>query len=139
MNIKQIVHTLVGLIFGASLFLGANAYAADKMSGTSVYDAAGYTSFVKNKMEKLDKLYLDFCDKCNVNDSAKAAKARQEFFINVGELMEVMNARFDGLDPEKGAALSSTETLVSIHVLTMLVDILAETQMHELSGNPYTN
>jgi hypothetical protein len=49
-----------------------------------------------------------------------------------------MNAKFDSLDPKKGAALSPTETLVSIHVLTMLVDILTETQLQEMTEHPYT-
>jgi len=48
-----------------------------------------------------------------------------------------MNARFDSLDPKKGAALSHTEVLVNIHVLTMLVDILTATQMEVMAEHPH--
>lgn len=138
MSIKQIVSMVIGLMYGAGLFLGANVHAADKPADTIVYDAAAYTSHLKETMEKLDKLYLDFCNTCKV-DGANAAKARQEFLVTASNLMDVMNAKFDDLEPEKGAGLSSTETLVSIHVLTMLVDILAETQLQEMAGHPYVS
>jgi hypothetical protein len=51
--------------------------------------------------------------------------------------MQYMNGRFDALDPKKGAALSPTETLVSIHALTMLVDILAATELEHIMAHPY--
>ena len=126
---------MAGLVFGASTFLGATAHAADNT--ISVYDASAYTEYTENKMKKLDKLYLEFCGTCNV-DGSKAAKARHEFLTTVRDLMQHMNAKFDSLDPKKGAALSPTETLVSIHVLTMLVDILTETQLQEMEEHPYT-
>ena len=53
------------------------------------------------------------------------------------ELMQYMNGRFDALDPKKGAALSPTETLVSIHALTMLVDILTATELEHMTAHPY--
>lgn len=102
------------------------------------YDEAAYTEYVQQKMKRLDQLYLDFCASCNV-DPDKAAKARKEFLVNVRELMQYMNGRFDALDPKAGAALSGTETLVSIHALTMLVDILTATQIEEMTPNPHIN
>jgi len=135
MSIKKMISILAGLVFVASTFLGVPVYAADNPS--SVYDASGYPEYVEGKMKKLDKLYLDFCGTCNA-DASKAAKARLEFFTTVRDLMQHMNAKFDSLDPKKGAALSPTETLVSIHVLTMLVDILTETQLQEMAEHPYT-
>jgi hypothetical protein len=51
--------------------------------------------------------------------------------------MQYMNSRFDELDPKKGAALSPTESLVSIHALTMLVDILTATQLEQMAAHPY--
>jgi hypothetical protein len=135
MSLKQVVSIIVGLVFAASTFLGATAHAADNT--ISVYDESAYTEYTENKMKKLDKLYLEFCDTCNV-DSSRAVKARQEFLTTVRDLLQHMNAKFDSLDPKKGAALSPTETLVSIHVLTMLVDILTETQLQEMAEHPYT-
>ena len=137
MILKQVVSIIVGLMFGASAFLGADAHAADKSMDIPVYDASAYTEYAEAKMVKLDKLYLEFCSTCNA-DSSRAVKARQEFFTTVRDLMQHMNAKFDSLDPKKGAALSPTETLVSIHVLTMLVDILTETQLQEMVEHPYT-
>lgn len=137
MNLKQLVHIMARLVFVASAFLCAATYAADKAVDTSVYDESAYTDYVSDTMEKLDRLYLDFCSTCNV-DASKAEKARQEFLTTVRDLMQHMNARFDELDPKTGAALSPTETLVSIHVLTMLVDILAATQLENMAEHPYT-
>lgn len=135
MSLNKVVSIMAGLVFGASTFLGATAHAAD--NGISVYDASAYTEYTENKMKKLDKLYLEFCGTCNV-DGSKAAKARLEFFTIVRDLMQHMNTKFDSLDPKKGAALSPTEILVSIHVLTMLVDILTETHLQEMEEHPYT-
>ena len=136
MSLKA-VSMIAGLMFGASAFLGATAHAADKSMGTPVYDESAYTEYTEGKMKELDKLYLDFCGTCN-DDGAKSAKARIEFLTSVRDLLQHMNAKFDSLDPKKGAALSPTETLVSIHVLTMLVDILTETQLQEMAEHPYT-
>lgn len=102
----------------------------------AVYDEAAYTEYVENTMDKLDKLYLDFCDTCGV-DATKSRLAREEFLVTVRELMQYMNARYDALDPKKGAALSPTETLVSVHVLTMLVDILAATELDKMTAHRY--
>jgi len=115
---------------------GASAYAATKTEEVAVYDEAAYTDYVANTMKKLDSLYLQFCGTCNV-DASKAVKARNEYYKTVRELLEGMNARYDKLDPKKGAALSSTEILVNMHVLTMLVDILTATQMQALADNPH--
>jgi len=101
-----------------------------------MYDETAYTEFVENKMKELDSLYLQFCESCGADASA-AAVARKEFLTSVRELMQHMNARFDALDPKKGAALSPTETIVSIHALTMLVDILTATQLEHMAKHPY--
>jgi hypothetical protein len=103
---------------------------------TGVYDEAAYTEYVETSMKKLDKLYLNFCGTCGV-DAAKARIAKEEFLLTVRDLMQYMNARYDNLDPKKGAALSPTETLVSVHALTMLVDILAATELERLAPHPY--
>ena len=118
-----------------ALFAATPEEAADEQS-VAYYDDAAYTEYVANTMEKLDKLYLDFCDTCNI-EITKARAAREEFLVTVRDLMQYMNARYDNLDPKKGAALSPTETLVSVHVLTMLVDILAATELEQMAAHPY--
>ena len=87
-------------------------------------------------MKKLDALYLDFCSTCGV-DATKSRMAKEEFLSTVRELMQYMNARYDSLDPKKGAALSPTETFVSIHAMTMLVDMLAAVQIDQMAYHSY--
>jgi hypothetical protein len=135
---RTLIH--VALLTVAALMSNALcAEPADEVAAgveIDVYDEAAYTQYVEDTMAKLDRLYLDFCDTCSV-DAAKARIAKQEFLSTVRELMQYMNARYDGLDPKKGAALSPTETLVSVHALTMLVDILAESQLQQMAYHPY--
>ena len=126
MNIRTKTSVVVAMALFSCVFWATGAFAAS--GDISVYDEAAYTSYVQNTMKKLDQLYLQFCATCNVS-GATANKARQEFLGTVRELLQKMNDKFDSLDPKKGAALSPTETLVSIHVLTMLVDILTQTQI----------
>jgi hypothetical protein len=133
------------LIGAALLAIGAlmgNALLADEPpvetaeNAVDIYDEAAYTEYVENTMKKLDALSLDFCATCGV-DATKARLAREEFLTTVRELMQHMNARYDSLDPKKGAALSPTETLVSIHAMTMLVDMLAAVQIEQMAFHPY--
>lgn len=127
----------LGLLAVAALLgSGITVAVADEIMTTDIYDEAAYTEYVETTMKQLDKLYLDFCDTCGVEGS-KAAAARQDFLVQVRDLMKHMNARFDSLDPKKGAALSPTETLVSVHALTMLVDILAATEMEHAAMHPF--
>jgi hypothetical protein len=116
--------------------LGVTNLAADEPTTVSFYDEAAYTDYVENTMKELDKLYLEFCAACGA-DATKAVIARKEFLTTVRDLMQHMNARFDKLDPKRGAALSQTEILVSIHAHTMLIDILAATQLEQLAQHPY--
>ncbi len=136
MNTKRIefLSLLASLLF--LITFTAFAEVVDQPSGLSVYDESAYTEFVENKMKELDGLYLQFCETCGADASA-AALARKEFLTSVRDLMQHMNSRFDALDPKKGAALSPTETLVSIHALTMLVDILTATQLEHMAAHPY--
>lgn len=135
-------HKFMSAMLLAFAALMANAVLAGEPAAEStefaidIYDEAAYTEYVHETMQKLDALYLDFCSTCGV-DTAKAVVAKQEFLSTVRELMQYMNARYDALDPKKGAALSPTETLVSVHVLTMLVDMLAETEIEQMAHHPY--
>ncbi len=136
MTIKQAIFSMAGTILAASIFLGPVVHADEKPTKMPIYDESAYTERVENTMNLLNKLYLDFCDTCNV-DGAKAAKARIEYLTTVRDLLGYMNSKFDNMDPKAGAALSHTEVLVSIHVLTMLTDILTATAIQNLSEHPY--
>ena len=143
MSMKRQVLTLVWIVFAAIAFLGT-AQADEKATGNTssdetayaVYDQAAYTEYVEDSLKKLDKLYLDFCASCGA-DASKSRLAKQEFLVIVRDLMQHMNSRFDKMDPKSGAALSHTESLVSIHVLTMMVDILAATEIEQMAAHPY--
>ncbi|KPJ90099.1 MAG: hypothetical protein AMJ53_14880 [Gammaproteobacteria bacterium SG8_11] len=126
--------TWVALAFMVGVFCNTATYAAE--GDIPVYDESAYTKYVEDTMNKLNKLYLEFCGTCNT-EASKAAKARKEYYDTVRELLQHMNAKFDSLDPKKGAALSGTEVLVSMHVLTMLVDILTATQMEDLASHSH--
>ena len=127
---------IAGIVLVTAPFFASSISLADENAGSMVYDETAYTAYVEATMNKLDRLYLDFCASCNV-DASKAGAAKREFLATVRDLMQHMNGRFDALDPKAGAALSHTETLVSIHVLTMLVDILTEIQIEEMTAHPY--
>jgi len=138
MSLKKAISAALSLAFIAIAMLGAASANAEEHSDIPVYDESAYTEYVETTMQKLDKLYLEFCSSCGA-DAETAGKARKEFLITVTELMQYMNGRFDKLDPKAGAALSPTETLVSIHVLTMLVDTLTTTQLEHMAAHPYIN
>jgi hypothetical protein len=122
MSLKRQFLITVLLVFAASIFPGTVAHADDD-AAYGVYDEAAYTQYVEDAMKKLDKLYLDFCDTCGT-DTATASQSRQEFLVTVRDLMQYMNSRFDELE-------------VSIHALTMLVDILTATQLEQMAAHPY--
>jgi hypothetical protein len=131
----------VALFAGAMIWSGsvfADPPAAQVADDAMMYDAEAYTVYVEDTMKKLDRLYLDFCGTCGV-DAEKSRAAKEEFLVTVRDLMQHMNGRFDSLDPKQGASLSPTETLVSVHALTMLVDILAETQLEAMRPHPYVD
>jgi hypothetical protein len=134
MKYRQILSA--GLLLATAPFFAGSVVLAEESTGSMVYDETAYTEYVEATMQKLDRLYLDFCATCNV-DASKAGAAKREFLATVRELMQHMNGRFDALDPKAGAALSHTETLVSIHVLTMLVDILTAIEIEEMTAHPY--
>jgi hypothetical protein len=133
---------LIGAALLATGALMSNALLADEVpvesaeNAVDIYDEAAYTEYVENTMKKLDALYLDFCATCGV-DATKSRLAKEEFLATVRELMQHMNARYDTLDPKKGAALSPTETLVSVHAMTMLIDMLAAVQIEQMAHHPY--
>ncbi len=124
------------LAAAALLSLGVTDALADEHTGLGVYDETAYTDYVEGMMKKLDRLYIDFSEAKGV-DAEAAARAEKEFLSAVHELMHKMNEKFDSLDPKRGAALSPTETLVSIHAQTMLIDILAANQMARLAPHPF--
>ncbi len=127
---------IAGLMLATAPVFGEGAAPADDSTDIMVYDEAAYTEYIETTMAKLDALYLDFCGSCGV-DATKAGIAKREFLVTVRDLMQHMNGRFDKLDPKAGAALSPTETLVSIHALTMLVDILTATEIEEMTAHAY--
>jgi len=129
---------LISLLIATAAMLCSPTVSAQDASEMAVYDEAAYSEYVATTMQKLDKLYLEFCASCGV-DATRAGEARQEFLVTVRDLMQYMNGRFDQLDPKMGAALSPTETLVSVHALTMLVDILTAMQIESMTPHPYVN
>jgi hypothetical protein len=125
------------MLVSNALFAGTTEVGAIELE-SDVYDEAAYPVYVETSMAKLDQLYLDYLDARGV-DAVKARIVREEFLKTVHELMTYMNARYDQLELKKGAALSPTETLVSVHAMTMLIDILASTELEQMAAHPYTD
>jgi hypothetical protein len=122
------------LLVATAVLMSATLFAAtpEEEAATlpaDVYDEAAYTQYVEDTM-------LDFLDAKGV-DAAKARITREEFLTTAHELMHRMNAKYDDLDLKKGASLSATDTLVSVHAMTMLVDILASTELEQMAAHPY--
>jgi hypothetical protein len=126
---------VAAMLLGNALFAAEPAVETDD-AVAAVYDEVAYSEYVESTMKKLDKLYLEFCGACGL-DATKARMAKEEFLVTVRDLTQHMNARYDNLDPKKGAALSPTDTLVSVHALTMLIDILAATELEQMAAHPY--
>jgi hypothetical protein len=124
------------LTLSVLLILCAPLAAAEKAAGLAVYDEAAYTTYVEDAMAQLDQLYIDYTA-ARGHDAVAAEKAEKAFLSKVHELLQHMNAKFDSLDPKKGAALSMTEMFVSIHAQTMLIDILTTNQIEHISKHPY--
>jgi hypothetical protein len=109
---------------------------SNEVADITFYDEAAYTEYVENMMTELDQLYIEFTE-AQGKDAATAFQTRKAFLTKAHDLMHSMNARYDKMDPKAGAALSPTETLVNMHALIMLIDILSETQLDELTKHPY--
>ena len=129
------------LLVATAVLMSATLFAATPKEEAAelpadVYDESAYTQYVEDTMDMLDQLYLDFLDAQGV-DAAKARIIREEFLAKVHEMMQYMNAKYDDLDLKKGAALSATDTLVSVHAMTMLIDILASTELEQMAAHPY--
>jgi hypothetical protein len=129
------------LLVSTAVLMSATLFAATPEEEAAVlpadvYDEAAYTQYVADTMDTLDQLYLDFLDARGV-DAVKARITREKFLATVHDLMQYMNAKYDDLDLKKGASLSPTETLVSVHAMTMLVDILASTELEQMAAHPY--
>ena len=118
MYINNMKSFMLALVFALSTFPGLSAHAEKGTGSTPLYDESAYTDYVEKTMKKLDKLYLQFCDKCNTDASA-ATKAKLEYFKTVRDLLEYMNGMFDKLDPKKGAAQTRTllETFAKCSIL----------------------
>lgn len=136
MNLKRMTTTMAAVAFVTSVAFSNSIFAAEKPGSTPMFDETAYTEYVEKNMEELNALYLQFCGTCGVS-GAKAEQARKKYYVLARELMQGINARLDTLDPKKGAALSPTETLVNIHLLVMLVDMLTATQQENMAEHPY--
>ena len=138
MKMRRFLLTICMATLAIAAVTTSGTSASEDTVGVPAYDANAYTEYVETTMKELDRLYLEFCAACG-KSGPEATKARQEFLVLVRDLMQNMNKKFDGMDPKMAAALSQTETLVSVHALTMVVDILAATQLEQLAAHPYIN
>ena len=82
-----------------------------------------FTDYAFATMQKLDKLYLKYVDE-NI-DRGEAEKAKREYFKLARQLLLRMNDKFDRIEEQEKHELSPEDSYISIHVLTMLIDMMA--------------
>lgn len=121
------------LVFVLALLCGilysTNAAAAKNSEPSMVYDESAYTEATEKDMAKMHALYLKAYDKkASLGDREKAKRE----YLKIGKkLVREMHERIMMLDVKKGAALSHTDVLLSVHMMSMMVDMLATLQQEE--------
>lgn len=114
MNIKRVLSTVAAMVFMMSVGLSTGvAHAAEE----------SFTDHAFATMQKLDKLYLQYVDKSI--DRGTAEKAKREYFKLARQLLLKMNDKFDQIENQESHELSKEDTYISIHILTMLIDMMA--------------
>jgi len=114
MNMKRVLSTVAAMAFMTSVGLtSVVAHAAEE----------SLTDYAHPTIVKLDKLYLQYVDKDI--DRGEAEKAKREYFKLARQLLAKMNERFDKIEADGSHKLSNEDTFISIHVLTMLLDMMA--------------
>jgi len=115
MNLKRVLSTIAAMAFMTSVGLTTLvAHAAEE----------SFTDYAHTTMNKLDKLYLQYVD--HNTPRGEAEKAKREYFQLARQLLQKMNATFDQIEAkERPHILPQEESFISIHVLTMLLDMMA--------------
>jgi len=113
------------LAFFASIFLVSTAVAEP------TYSDEDFPAHMEKSMDKLHGLFQQSFDK--TIPGGKRLKARQEYFDLSRDLIKGVHARVMTLDVKKGAALSHTDVLLSIHLLSMSSEMTSSILQEQLA------
>lgn len=105
-------------------------------SGLVCAQEEAYMSGMSKTIADLNALYA----KANDKDipQGEAEKARIAAFAMAREALASMDKRFDTLKGMEGAALTPGETLMNIHIMTMLLDMMASEHLPHKDKWSYT-
>lgn len=122
------------LIFAVSVFIGnllflSNSMAANDTSDSLVFDNRVYTEQTEKAMDKMHHLFIKAYDK--TSSSGEREKAKREYLVMGQKLIRQVHERVMSLDVKKGAALSHTDVLLSVHMMSMMLDMLASIQQEQ--------
>ena len=111
----------------------SNSLAVQDSDSSYVYDESTYSVETEKAMDKMHMLFMKAFDKSS--PSGEREKARREY-MKIGKgLIRGMHERVMALDVKKGAALSHTDVLLAVHMMSMMLDMMATIQQEE--GNAY--
>lgn len=117
------------LLLLANVCLSTNSVAAEASQPSYTYDESAYTKETEKKMDKMHMLFMRALDK--KASAGERRKATNEYLVLGQELVQSMHARVMAKDVKGGAALSPTEVVLSVHMMTMMIDMLAAIQLEE--------
>lgn len=110
------------------LFL-SNSMAANDPPDSLVFDNKVYTENTEKAMDKMHHLFIKAYDK--TSPSGEREKAKREYLAMGQNLVRGLHERVMSLDVKKGAALSHTDVLLSVHMMSMMLDMLASIQQEQ--------
>ncbi len=105
-------------------------------SGLVCAQEDAYMSGMSKTIADLNALYAKANDK--TIPQGEAEQARLAAFAMAREALASMDKRFDTLKGMEGAALTPAETLMNIHIMTMLLDMMAAEHLPHKDRWSYT-
>ena len=128
-------------VLGLAVYLAAAAVSftgtpAQAQAPTDLCDDA-YLTYMKATISELNGLYLKSINK--KVSQGEAEVARQAAFRKAREAFAYMDKRFDSMDIDEGAALCHRELLMDIHLMTMMMDMVANEHLPHEDRWSYTD
>ena len=116
-------------LFIVNLFFISNTMAANDASGSDVFDDRVYTEQTEKAMDNMHHLFIKAYDKSS--PAGEREKAKRAYLETGQKLIRQLHERVMMLDVKKGAALSHTDVLLSVHMMSMMLDMLASIQQEQ--------
>jgi len=125
---RKLLKFAVSLFIVNLLFL-SSSMAANDTPDSLVFDNRVYTEQTEKAMDKMHHLFIKAYDK--TSPSGDREKAKREYLEMGQNLIRQLHERVMTLDVKRGAALSHTDVLLSVHMMSMMLDMLASIQQEQ--------